>query len=276
VSALDFAIRTAIAALNLVVFGLHALWPFRIASLLRASSSADPELSRSNDELARQRRLWSALAPVALIAAFLATAWLVGRGPDEAIAWGMTDPLRGSMPARLLTVALAAVLLSDLFVFFASARLDATAWRFHGAIGALALAATTLGAELLRIGWGPWDGTSAILIAVALRIPLALAAAEVVLGPPRLWTTAAGPALAALAFLWPATLKRAVAADAATLGAAALLLVLARFLPRSLRRAAALAGLLLALLFLERSAEMSRTLGGNEQRREFELESPNP
>ena len=264
---LDLAVRVAIAALNLVVFGLHALWPLRLARSAGASPGA-----AGDDPAERARRLWAAVAPLALVAAAMATVWAIGRRPDEAIAWGMTGVVEGSLPTRLIALAVAAALASDVLVFFAWPRLEPNAWRFHAAIGALALAAQALGAELLRIGWGPWSGTAAIFVAAALRALLALAAAEVALGPPGKLTLAAGPALLALFVVWPQELRGALRADLFTLGAAIALLVVARYAPVSLRRAAAVAGLLLALVFLARSAELSSVFGVREELHEFELE----
>ena len=253
--AVSIAVSLSVAAFNLLVFGAHALLPFRLA---RAGE--------------RERQLWAALAPVLLVAACGATAWTIGRRPDEAIAWGLTDPIHGSMPARLIAVALVAVAFSDLFVLFAWRRLEPIAWQFHGVLGVLALAAHALGAELLRIGWGPCSGTFAILAGAALRVPLALAAVEVALGAPRRWALGAAPALLGLALLWPAAMRLALARDLVTLAAAVALLAAARFVPESMRRAAAIAGIVLALLFLARSTELSRAMGTNEQLHEFELE----
>jgi hypothetical protein len=248
------ALELLAAGFVLAVFGAHALYPFRLAG---------------GEEPAR--RAWALAAPALLLAAVTLCVWSLGRRPDEAVAWGLTHPLRGSMPAQLVALALAAALVSDLVVVFAWARLEPLAWRLHGALGALALLAQTLAAELVRIGWGPWRGTAAILAAAALRAPLALAAAELAVGPPRWCTTAAGPALAALALLFPAALRQALASELATLGAAAALLAAARFLPASLRRPAGAAGVLLALLFLARSADLSRVLGSGDELHEFEL-----
>ena len=264
---LDLAVRVAIAALNLVVFGLHALWPLRLAR----SAGADPGAAEKVPD-ASARRLWAAVAPLALLAAAMATVWAIGRRPDEAIAWGMTGVVEGSLPARLIALAVAAALASDLLVLVAWPRLEPNAWRFHAAIGALALVAQSLGAELLRIGWGPWSGTAAIFVAAAIRALLALAAAEIVLGPPGKLSLAAGPALLALYLVWPRELRGALRADLVTLGAACVLLAGARFAPGSLRRGAAVAGLVLALVFLARSADLSSSLGVREELHEFELE----
>jgi hypothetical protein len=248
------ALELAVAAVNLVVFGAHVLVPRRLADA---------------DEAARRR--WAFVALPALLAAVVLTVFTIGLRPDEAIAWGLVHPVSGSTPARAIALATAALALADAFLLFAWRRLEPAAWRALAAFGALALAAQCVGAELLRIGYGPWSGTASVFLAAALRAPLALAAAEVAAGAPRLWPLVAAPSLVALAFLWPAALKLALARDLATLAAAAALLALARFAPASLRRAAAAAGIVLALLFLTRSAELSRTLGVRETAHEFEL-----
>lgn len=238
----------AVLALNLLVFGAHAVVPFRLA---RAEAP---------------RRLWAYAAPAALFAALLATLAAVARRPDEAVAWGLTHPLTGSLPARLIAVAVAALVLGDLVVAAGWRRLEPAGWRALGALGALGVAAHGLGSELLRIGWGPaGPGLPLLFAAAALRLPLALAAGELVAGGPRLWTPLAGPALVAAARLWPAALRGGLAADRLTLAAAALLLLAAPFVPRRLRRAAGFAGLLLAVLFLARAGEVSRVLGTGER-----------
>lgn len=253
-NALVTAIDLAVAALNLVVFGGHALFPFLLA--------------RAGNE---QRRLWALAALPLLGLSAIVTAWSIGQRPDEAIAWGLTHPLTGSAPARMIAVAFVAAALSDLLTLVLWPKLEPAAWRVHGAIGAIALLAQSLGAELLRIGWGPSGATWALLASAALRVPLALAAAEVAIGAPRRFALAAAPALVLLALLWPQAMRAALVGDLATLAAAVGLLALARFVPLSLRRPAAIAGVVLALLFLTRSAELSSVLGTREQLHEFEL-----
>jgi hypothetical protein len=124
--------------------------------------------------------------------------------------------------------------------------------------------AHALGADLLRIGWGPAGSFALLLFAAMLRLPLALASAELMVGPPRAQTLAAGPALALAFVVWPPELRASLRPDLLTLGAAVLLLASARFTPPRLRRATAIAGLVLAVLFLARAAERSRALGQRE------------
>ena len=55
-------------------------------------------------------------------------------------------------------------------------------------------------------------------------------------------------------------MRATLGADLATLAAATFLLLAARFVPLSLRRPAALAGVLLAALFLDRTADLSAAI----------------
>lgn len=239
----------AALAFNLLVYGAHAVAPFRLAGA---------ELDR--------RRLWALAAPLALLASFIVTVAWVARRPDEAIAWGLTDPLAGSLPARLIAVALAGLALGDLVAAAGWRRLEPAAWRVLGALGVVGALFHALGSELLRTGTGPAGGSLAALVAmVLLRLPLTLAAGELVAGGPRLWVPIAGPALVAAVWIWPSALRAALGADRLTLFAAAALLLAARFVPPSLRRAAGWAGFALAALFLARSAEVSRILGATER-----------
>lgn len=242
------ALAAAVLTLNLLVWGAHALLPWRLA---RSGEAA--------------RRLWARLALPALGLALGATGVALRADPDPAVAWGLTGFLGGSPAARVLTVVAAAVALADLVLFFAGERLDPRGWQLLGLFGAAGLAAATFGSEMLRMGWGPVPRPAALWTAAALRLPLALAAAELALGPPRRWAPAAGPALVAAFLLWPAELRRALGIDLLTLAAAAALLIAARFLPASLRRPAGGAGLLLAVLFLARSAAVSAILGGGDR-----------
>jgi hypothetical protein len=237
----------AVLALNLLVWGCHAYLPWRLAA--------------GEDRL---RRAWAAAALPALGLSAIATFAVLRAGPDPAVVWGLTGFASGSPAARWIAVATAALALSDLVLFLGGARLGAREWRLAGVFGVLGLASQTWGSELLRIGWGPVPGPFGLLLGTLLRLPLALAAAELVAGGPRRWTTAAGPALAAAWLFWPGALRRAMALDLLTLAAALALLLAARHVPASLRRATGAAGLALAVLFLARSAVVSAILGGGD------------
>jgi hypothetical protein len=244
-------VGAAALAFNLAVYGAHAVVPFRLAA-------ADVEVGR--------RRFWALAAPLLLGASFLLTAARIAQRPDEAIAWGLTHPLTGAMPARLIAVALAALLAADLVTALGWRRLEPAGWRVVGVLGVVASALHALGSELLRAGEGPSSLDAGVLLAIAaLRLPMALAAGELVAGAPRWAVPLAGPALLAATRLWPVELRLALGSDVVTLWIAAGLLVAARFVPLSLRRAAGAAGLALAVLFLARAAEVSRVLGVTER-----------
>ncbi len=234
----------AAVVLNLLVWGGHVLVPWRLASAAEAS-----------------RRLWALVALPAVGVSILVTAASLRSAPDAAVAWRLHEIESGVLPALLLTLALAAAILGDLVLALGWRRFEPLAWRLLAGIGALALAAVTLGSELVRIGWGPVPQRGALLGAALLRLPLALAAAEVALNSPRFVTPAAGLGLAGAVALWPEPLLAALGADRATLYVAILLLLFARFLPARLRRPAAVAAVALAALFLARAGEVSQALG---------------
>jgi hypothetical protein len=237
----------AVLALNLLVWGCHAYLPWRLAT---------------GEE--RGRRTWAAASLPALGLSAMATFAFLRFDPDPAVAWALTGFADGSLAARTIVVGTAGLALADLVLVLGGTRLGAREWRLAGVFGALGLTVQSWGAELLRIGWGPAPTPAGLLLGILLRLPLALAAAELLTGPPRRWTPAAGPALAASWLLWPGALRRAMALDLLTLGAALALLLAARWVPPSLRRVTGVAGLLLAVFFLTRAAAVSAILGGGD------------
>lgn len=243
------SLELAAVVLGLVVFGAHVVVPWRIAA------GTEPALAT----------LWSRAALPALGLALAVSMLAVRVAPDAAIAWGMTGSGLGALAVRLLGIVLAALVVVDLVAVVAATGLGRREWRLAAAFGLLALLLQTFVAELLRIGWGPVAGRDALIGATLLRLPLALAAGELVSGRPRLATTVAGPALAAAVTLWPRSLLAALGGDLLTLVAAVPLLLAARFLPGRLARFAGIAGLLLAAIFLARATQASATLGTGEQ-----------
>jgi len=234
-------------AINLIVWGAHALVPWRFAA----------------EEEARRRR-WALAALPAAGLSVVVTAAALRVAPDAAVAWRLHDVEAGVLPTILLALALGGAILGDLILAIGWRGFEPVAWRVLAALGALALAAVTLASELVRIGWGPVPPTWALLGAAGLRLLLALAAAEAVLGPPTLMTSAGGLGLAGAVALWPTPLVAALGTDRLTLYSAVLLLLLARFVPRRLRRPTAVAGLVLAVLFLVRAGEVSQAQGARE------------
>lgn len=236
-----------VLAINLVVWGAHALVPWRFAR--------EPEI---------RRRGWALIALPAVGLSIVVTAVSLRFAPDAAVAWRLHEIESRILPTLLLALAVGGAILGDLILAFGWRGFEPVAWRVLAALGALALAATTLASELVRIGWGPVPGTWALVGAAALRLPLALAAAEATIGAPRWLTPLAAVGLAGAVLLWPQPLVAALHSDRLTLYSALALLLAARFVPRRLRRPAAIAGVLLALLFLVRAGQVSESLGTHE------------
>lgn len=243
---------------NLLVWGAHALLPFRLAENVAPAA----------------RRAWALAALPALGLSVVATALGLRLDAEPAVAWGLHELAAGSRSALVVALAVGAAALADLVGLAGWRRLEPAAWRAWGCVGGLGLVAVTWGSELMRIGWGPVAGLGAVLGAALLRLPLALAAAETLAGPPRWAAPLAGLALPAAVALWPRGLRAALGADLPTLAAAAVLLVAARWLPPRLRRAAAAAGVLLAVLLLDRAGAISQALGTVE--RALPLGGPTP
>jgi hypothetical protein len=164
------------------------------------------------------------------------------------------------MPALLLGLAAVAVALSDLILFAGFRKLEPLGWRVSAGLATALLLVASFAGELLRVGRGPAAGLAGLMLAAFGRVPLALAAGEAAVGPARSLATIAGVALPLSLLGYSAAVRATLGSDLLTLGAASLLLVAARFLPRSLGRPAALAGVLLAALFLDRTGDLSAAL----------------
>jgi hypothetical protein len=241
-------LELAAVAVGLAVFGTHVVAPLRLAV-------GAPRLAA----------VWPRAALPALGLALVVAVLAVRLVPDAAVAWGMTGGGPGALVVRLFAITIAALVAVDLLALAGSDRLGPREWRLAAAIGALALLLQTVVAELLRIGWGPVPDYGPLAAAALLRLPLALAAGELVCGRPRWATTLAGPSLAAAVFFWPRPLLAALGGDLLTLAAAVALLVAARFLPGRLARFAGFAGVGLGAILLARSAVVSATLGTGDQ-----------
>ncbi len=247
-------LEAALLALVLVGAGAHAVAPWQVAG----------------DEHARRR--WSLIAPPLLLAAGLAALLAARARPDAALAAGLL-PLLGGREGRLLAVLFPAVLAFDLLAVLARGRaatpphpdrprLSAATFRIGGALGLALLAATSLAAELLRVGEGPSGGGAAVLLAAACRFAVGLGAGEVLAPRRPLLALVAGLALPAWLATVPPELRGALQESGAllTLAAAAFLFLAARFLPARLRRPAlAGAALLSAVLFVQ-ATDLSQAL----------------
>jgi hypothetical protein len=208
------------------------------------------------------RRLWAYAALPLLVAGALAATAYVRLHPEAAVAQGLF-PFLASKPGRVLAILLAALFLADLVTAFGWRRLEDSGWRIAAGFGLAGLAAASWVGELVRTGEGPPSPGSALAAAAACRLLLALAAGEIVSPGRPLFAAAAGLALPVYWLVLPAPLSADLAQgrQQVALGAAALLLLAARWVPAVLRRPTLAAGVLLASLFLARVATRSQFLG---------------
>jgi hypothetical protein len=229
----------------LLAWGAQAVLPWRLAGL-------DAE---------RRRAGALALLPLFLTGALAAFLYTV-RHPDAAIVQELYPP-GASRSGRALAVLFFTQALSALLLFFVWRRLEAAGWRIAAGFGLVFLLAATWAAELMRIGEGPQGTVVPFLTLVALHTLAALGAAEALAPGRPLLAAAAGSGLLLYGLLLPAPLAHSLAAHRQwiTLGAAALLLLGARWLPATLRRPALLGAALLAGLYLGQAARLSQEIG---------------
>jgi hypothetical protein len=228
----------------LLAWGAQVVFPWRLAAL-------DPE----------RRRPWVlALLPL-LVTGALAAFAAVQLHPDAALVQGLY-PFGASALERGLAVLFSALALADALIATGWRRMEAAGWKIAAGFGLAFLLAATWVAELMRTGEGPASAPLAFLALVALRMLLALGAAEALAPGRPLLAPAAGLALPLYALLLPAPLAHALGSHGRwlTLAAAALLLLAARWLPPALRRPALLAGTLLAGLCLGQATHLSQGL----------------
>jgi hypothetical protein len=245
---------TALAlAFQLLVLGLHVVLPWRFAGLAVEPPNGLPAGA------ADRKRLWALVATPLLLAAGVAALLTVDARLDAALAWGLSWPPR-SIPALAVIFTGIAVALSDLLLVASFRKLEPAGWRVAAGLALMLLAASSFAGELLRLGRGPAVGLAGLLLAAFCRLPLALAAGEAASGAVRWFAPLAGVALPFSLLGFAAPVRATLGADLLTLGAATVLLVAARFLPLSLRRAAVFAGVLLAALFLDRTGDLSSAL----------------
>lgn len=199
-----------------------------------------------------------AIVPALLFSAILALLHLQLK-PDAALAWGLVWPPR-EIVARALLVLCSAAALSALLLALGGRDLEPLGWRLAAGLALLLAAGACVAGELLRIGHGPSGGIAAIAAAAAARLATMLAAGECATGRPRWLTFVAGLALPTAVAAAPVALRESLGGDLWTIAAAAMLFLLARFLPPSLARPAGLAGAALAALYFTRAAELSEML----------------
>ncbi|MEO8274636.1 MAG: hypothetical protein ABI639_00340 [Thermoanaerobaculia bacterium] len=234
-------------AFQLVVLGLHVVVPWRLGA------TSEPPADAKEDP---RKRLWALLAAPLLLAAALAGLFALGQNLDAAIAWGFVWP-PASVPAFVILLASLALLLTDFTLLVGFRKLEPLGFRVASGLAIVLLCAASVGGELLRVGRGPAAGLASILLAATGRAALALAAGEAAAGAVSGFALLAGIALPLSVLGFPEAIRAALQPDFLTLGAAALLLLLARFVPPSLRRPAVFAALVLAAIFLDRTRDLS-------------------
>jgi hypothetical protein len=238
-------LETVSTVVGLAAWGAHAAVPWRLAR-------QPPEA----------RRLWRLAAPPLLAAGVAAGLWRIAAAPDRALAAGIATLPLGSRFAAWICLTIFALAAADGLIALGGARLEPLGWRLASLLGCAALGSSVLAAELMRAEAPVSQATPTLLAAAACRAAVGLAAADL-LSPGRpVATPAAGIAAALYPLLLPRPLLRALVAHGVvfTLGAAAALLLLARFVPRRLQRLAVAAGLLLAGLGLARATELSAAI----------------
>jgi hypothetical protein len=233
-----------LAAIVLVAWGGQAVAPWRL---------------RHGDEAAR--RLWGHAALPLLLAGALAALLYVHDRPDAAINAGLS-PLFATLPGRVLTLLLAALLGADLILALGKGRVENLGWPLAASLSLLFLAAASLGGELLRVGEGQRGPLPLLFAAAFCRLLVTLGAGEAVAAGRPVFALLAGLALPLYLLCLPQPLARAIAASGYgfTLAAAAVLFLAARWLPASLRRPAVIAAALLAGLFLAQAGDLSQAL----------------
>ncbi len=232
---------------GLVVWGGHVTAPWRLAG-------------RSSQ--AQQR--WRLAALPLLIAAALAFLTHLTLYPDRAIAGGLATLPRGNGFSRLLTVLFLATLAIDLLVLFAGQRLGKIGWRLASAGALPLLLSFGLAGEVLRIGQGPLGEPLLVWPAVLARSVIALAAGDLWVRRPPIWSPAAALAVPLYFLSLPNPLRVVLwqVGLGATMAASILLLLSARWLPQRYRRLALTAGLFFCAILLAQAATFSEALSG--------------
>jgi len=238
----------------LVAWGAQATVPWRLAG-----SPALPPADGGGGS--PRRRVWRFAGLPLALAGMVAAYALANRNPDAAVAVPLV-PLTASYPGAALAVLVPALVAVALLGALAGDRLGAAGERLAAAVGLAACAATAWAGELLRTGEGPDASAPRLALLVGCRLVLMLAAGELLApGRPR-WAAAGGIALLAYLPLLPAELRGVLWSQGMplTVLAAALLLLLARWLPGPLRPPALAAGLLLAAVVLTQAGHVSQAL----------------
>jgi len=257
-----------------VAWGAQATVPWRLSGTAAAGPDAPGAGAAGGDAAAggsagagspagasASRLLWRAAALPLALAGLLAAYELANRNPDAAIATGLAQPL-ASVPGRTLVLLVPAMLVAAMLGGLGGDRLGAAGERLVAALGLAGCAAAAWAGELLRAGEGPPSPAPRFLLLIGCRLALTLGAGELpLLARPR-WAAAGGVALLLYLPLLPAPLRGVLWHQGLqlTCGAAALLLLAARWLPRALRLPAFATGLLLAAAVLSQAGHVSQAL----------------
>lgn len=233
------------AALGLaaVVFGAHAVLPWR----LRPSRTAD---QASPADL--HRRAWSLSAlPLALFVLVIFAGHL-SHHVEAALAAGLGTPAVAAVSWKILAAAVLLLLISDLGLALSWRDIGVWGWRLAAILGTVAWAGLAWACELVRVGEGPFGGMTGLVVTACCRFAIGVALAELLApGRPQLSILGAVALLLYFFNLEP-ELRMAILqhGDWLTLGAATAMLAVARWLPSRLRRAAlAAAAVLVGLLW---------------------------
>jgi hypothetical protein len=235
-------LQIATLAIGLVVWGAHAVAPVGL-----------PAGSRRKAALAALP-----LAVASLMAMFAATA----QRPDAALTVGFGPGFPISVEGRIAAVLLLAALISDGLALFLLRPDDPGGRALAAVLGGAGVLGFAIWSELLRLGEGPGNGMAFFWLAVGLRAGAALGAGELLLDGAARLAPIGAVALLAYPLALPPALRDALerSGDWLNLAAAGVLFLLARFLPRRVRRLALLAAVILAAIFFERAAHVSQQL----------------
>lgn len=233
-------------AFLLLAWGAQALTPWRLAA-------AEPE----------RRRWWAySLLPLLVVSA-LAALHFARTHPDAAVYQGLY-PLWLSRLGRILSVLFPALAVADLVAMIGWRRMEEAGWRINAGFGLVFLLAASAAGELMRAGEGPESGPFALAFLIALRTLLSLGVAEALAPGRPVFAPVAGAALLFYYLLLPAAVAAVLwrGGQGITLGAAALLLLTARWLPQGLRRIALIGAAVLIGLLMARAGDLSQALSG--------------
>jgi hypothetical protein len=208
------------------------------------------------------RRPWVLAALPHLMAALVAVVGWLRLHPDPllGVGWG-TDPLT-TLTGRSALLLVAALALADLLALLAFRRFgaEATAWRWLSVFAVPALAAGSLFLEIVRVGHGPRTTAGALALAASCRGAAALGAGEALAPCERpLWTLAAGLLLPLYPLALPGAIREMLIAEGGLfpLAAAAILFLVARWLPPRLWRPAVLAAAALTAFLLAGTTDLA-------------------